>query len=76
MKTIKFANGTERDFFLENNCYQCKRYDCEDVDKTCQVGLKIEIAQELTDEELEEYFNGKPVEHYHKCLKKGGGDEF
>ena len=69
MKTIKIANGIERDFFLENNCYQCKRYNWEDVDKTCQVGLKIEIAQELTDEELKEYFNAKSVEHYHKCLK-------
>jgi len=69
MKTILFANGTEASYFFENNCWKCEKFDWDNFDERCPVAIKLEKAQELTNKELEEYFNGKPVEHYHKCLR-------
>lgn len=71
MRTIGFSNGTEYTFFCENNCWECAKFNEEEFESDCDVELKLAVGvDELTHEQLQEYFGGKVVEYNSKCLKK------
>lgn len=71
MNTIDFSNGIEYTMFCENNCWECAKFDEEEFESDCAVELKLEVGvEELTKEELQEYFGGEPVKYNSKCLKK------
>lgn len=54
-----FSNGTEAMIWMENNCYQCKRFDPESAEDTeCEFANKLDLGflgEEPTEEEGKPY---------------------
>lgn len=46
MKTNSFSNGTELTYFQDRNCFMCKYYNYQDVEKSCQVEIKLSLGED------------------------------
>ena len=67
--TPQFLCGTDFMVWLEDNCEKCRRYNYENPDKSCEVEIKLQMGNDLTEDEAVEYFGGK-IDANTKCKMK------